>query len=696
MQILTKWRINDIMQTIGGYIIIKLLQGGKFMKNYLAFENITAYGSVESYESAVLTTGEKAVKIATKDGAWLEFTGNNGQLGGVDFADDKILVVPVYFNETHSVYFKLEFYEDANSPAHADMAMGVLPGFVVNIELALSSLDLNSLFLRRTPGRLKNTSTGIPVKPEKLSKFIFRIPASDNTHTICVGQPYITDESPVHNIPSVPFVDKLGQWKLKEWKGKTKDFDELKANYAKWVDEDLPPMPRSEYGGDLSENFGASGYFRTHNKDGVWYLADPDGYKFYSIGVDCVGTNMSGPVDSIEGLFEELPDSDGEFKAAWNLRRDGRGEFCFNAKNLISLYGDDWQNVWEKLTAKRLKHWGFNTIANWSMRGFGQRNGIPYVIETPFPNAEKNIFRDFPDVFAPEYEKNAAECAKFLNDYREDKLLIGYFLRNEPNWAFGDYNIAHMMITSGQDTYSRREFISCLKEKYNGDIGKLNSAWHINFDSFEDFTKPFTSELSDKAGEDTREFTKKLIHKYVEVPSLACKKIDANHMNLGLRWAWIASDDFYEGSEYMDVFSINCYQKAPSPKELARVSEMSGGKPVMIGEFHSGALDVGLPANALQGVANQSERGYFYSYYMENGAIIPELVGCHYFQYNDQAVTGRFDGENLNIGLVDVCGKPYYDMIEKVIETNEIIYDIRGGKKAPTQRKAVEAIREGF
>ena len=667
------------------------------MKKYLAFESIAAHGNVKSFEFTELSTGEKAVKIATKDGAWIEFTGKDGHLGGVDFTSEKILVVPVYFNETHSVYFRLEFYEDADSKAHADMAMGVLPGFVVNIELALSSLDLNSLFLRRTPGRLKNTSTGTPVKAEKLSKFIFRIPASNDVHTIYVGQPYITDESPEHNIPSVPFVDKLGQWKMKDWKGKTKDFDELKANYEKWVNEDLPPMASSVYGGDISENFGASGYFRTHNQDGVWYLIDPDGYKFYSIGVDCVGTHMAGPVDSIEGLFEELPEYDGKFKDAWNSRRrDGRREFCFNAKNLISLYGDNWQDIWEKLTAKRLKHWGFNTVANWSMRGFGKRNGIPYVIETPFPYTENSIFRDFPDVFSPEYAKSADECAKFLEEYKDDKFLIGYFLRNEPNWAFGDYNIAHMMINSDKDTYSRREFIKYLKEKYSDDIAKLNSEWNVNLECFDDLIKPFTTELSENANKDTRAFTKKLIHKYVEVPSVACKKIDANHMNLGLRWAWIASDDFYEGSEYMDVFSINCYQKSPNPKEIERVSRMSGGKPVMIGEFHAGALDVGLPANALQGVADQSERGYFYSYYMENGAIIPELVGCHYFQYNDQAVTGRFDGENLNIGLVDVCGKPYYDMVEKIIETNKAIYDIRGGKKNPTERKAKEAIREGF
>ena len=42
---------------------------------------------------------------------------------------------------------------------------------------------------------------------------------------------------------------------------------------------------------------------------------------------------------------------------------------------------------------------------------------------------------------------------------------------------------------------------------------------------------------------------------------------------------------------------------------------------------------------------------------------MPELVGTHYFQWADQPSTGRFDGENYNIGLVDVTDRPYPDLV---------------------------------
>ena len=64
---------------------------------------------------------------------------------------------------------------------------------------------------------------------------------------------------------------------------------------------------------------------------------------------------------------------------------------------------------------------------------------IPYVTSLPeFPTTKQNIFRDFPDVFNEEYEetakKNAQELAHIVPAHYS--WMIGYFLRNEPSWAF--------------------------------------------------------------------------------------------------------------------------------------------------------------------------------------------------------------------------------------------------------------------
>jgi hypothetical protein len=81
---------------------------------------------------------------------------------------------------------------------------------------------------------------------------------------------------------------------------------------------------------------------------------------------------------------------------------------------------------------------------------------------------------------------------------------------------------------------------------------------------------------------------------------------------------------------------------------------------------------------------------------MENGAKIPQLIGAHYFQWSDQPALGRFDGENLNIGLVDVCNKPYEPFVRYAKISNAKLTAIHAGKTEPTQEHGKAAPKEGF
>jgi hypothetical protein len=68
------------------------------------------------------------------------------------------------------------------------------------------------------------------------------------------------------------------------------------------------------------------------------------------------------------------------------------------------------------------------------------------------------LFRDFPDVFSEEYAANAITFASQLNDFNGDPYLIGYFLRNEPLWAFGAHDIAFEMFATAQPSESKNQF----------------------------------------------------------------------------------------------------------------------------------------------------------------------------------------------------------------------------------------------
>ena len=58
-------------------------------------------------------------------------------------------------------------------------------------------------------------------------------------------------------------------------------------------------------------------------------------------------------------------------------------------------------------------------------------------------------------------------------------------------------------------------------------------------------------------------------------------------------------------------------------------------------------------------------------------------MGAHYFEYNEQSLLGRFDGEHMSHGLIDCANRPYPAMARMLEETSAGLYDVLTGRKAP-------------
>ena len=134
----------------------------------------------------------------------------------------------------------------------------------------------------------------------------------------------------------------------------------------------------------------------------------------------------------------------------------------------------------------------------------------------------------------------------------------------------------------------------------------------------------------------------------------------------------------------VDVFSFNIYRYAPARATLDRLYALAQ-RPILIGEFHIGVPERGLAPGLVQAM-NQEERGAAYRYYVEQGAAHPALVGAHWFQWLDQPVTGRNDGENYNIGFVDVTDRPYAELVAAAKATHARLLDVHRGKTPPVAR----------
>ncbi len=601
----------------------------------------------------------------------------NGTVLGKPARPDSHIVMDVTNLSDFCVSVLWKFWDDGSEAEAESIKMGLLPGLKTRLALPVSTVLGRKLFLKRTPGKLKTVTQGRPVRPDKIRRFAVGVDRAPDETKICLHGLYISETEPDFPLEGRPLVDGLGQKAAGLWPGKMSGEDEvtayLRAEYEK-------PMPETaegcgKYGGSLSKRFEPSGYFALRKEDGKYWLADPEGYAFFSAGPDCVGIGGDCNIEGIAPLCGDLPEG-GELH---------RGFYSWAKANFVRAFGDKWYEAWSKITLRRLREWGANTVACWSDPRFIEYAKTPYVhILNGFPKAGKYIFRDFPDVFDPEYAEDSARWARQLESRKGDRYMIGYFMCNEPNWAFVDkLNIAKMTLESGEELYSKGRIVELLKEKYGG-VAALNSAWGTDFADFEDLKRGL-NKFNAAAIADTERLSEEMVREFVRVPALALKAVDPNHLNLGMRYAWLSSPALAAGKEFMDVFSFNCYRHDPwdSIEAMVKMVDM----PVMIGEFHFGALDRGLDATGIQAVASQKDRAKAYRRYMHRCAAHPMCLGAHYFQYADQPYLGRFDGENYQIGLVDVCGRPYAEMAAEMTRTHREVYRVRAGEMKVTDEK---------
>lgn len=602
------------------------------------------------------------------------------------------------YHEAHDVLVVLFSFTDDKGRT-ITVHFGVLPQVETRLCLPLAALNGEKLFLDRYPGVMQSVLRGDAfVDRASIKQFAVATVPSITARSFEISKLALSESVPSFNYAYTPYVDQLGQLSWKSWEGKLRDREELAAAlHDEW--EELQQGNQaldnwSQYGGWKSLRFAATGYFRTHFDGDRWWFVDPDGYALFSTGMDCIHPAGAMRVDGMEHLTPPLPEREGEFADAWI----GEG-YSFGVANLISAFGANWRGKWKELTEQRLKAWGINTIGNWSDMEFIRESTLPYVYPlSDFPSTQYKIFRDFPDVFSKEYEEQATRFAEQLLPLKDDRRLIGYFLRNEPHWAFVDgLNLTEQLLRSAHRFESKAAFVQWLREKY-GAVDQWNAAWDSSFKAFDELydAKLAAAYLdSGSCPDDFSTFNRMMIRRYVELPSRACKLADPHHLNLGMRYAWVSSEEVLEGCEAFDVFSINCYDMAPSREQIQIISERLN-KPLMIGEFHFGAADVGMLAYGIRAVETQADRGLAYQYYVEQAASIPELIGVHYFQLNDQPVLGRFDGENYQIGVVDGCQQPYRPFTEAMARTHARMYEVRTGKTAPLQHCPKEIPRTGF
>ena len=474
-----------------------------------------------------------------------------------------------------------------------------------------------------------------------------------------------------------PFMDKYGQFRHREWPGKIHSDEELaKARAEEESDIASHPGPSGwdKYGGWADgPQLEATGRFRTEKIDGKWWLVDPDGHLFWSHGVLRISPGNAVTPLSAPGLadrrkwFEELPAKDdagfGKFYETFDpllgsyyAARGIDDHYDFSSANCYRKYGPDYMEVYGDLCHSRLRSWGMNTMANATEPSITAMGRTPWcdrieIVSKPMSSSAKTLWWSLPDPFDPSFREEIDRQLTARAEELADPWCIGFFVDNEHAWGDGTH-VTQCALDAPEDAAVKKALRAFLNERY----GKVIP--------FGDMTK-----------EDKSAFNDVVIEKYYSTIREEFDRLAPGLLYLGCRFGGHPGNPrvIEIGAKYCDLLSYNIYKYNLDCFSLPEGID----KPVLIGEFHFGATDRGPFHPSQVWTENQKDRGECYKDYVRSALEHPNFVGTHWHQFSDQAATGRFDGEDFQVGFTDICDTPYYETVSAAREIGSKMYKMR-------------------
>ena len=366
-------------------------------------------------------------------------------------------------------------------------------------------------------------------------------------------------------------------------------------------------VPNNTYGGFRGVQAKATGFFRTEQIDGRWWLITPDGNGFISIGMNHFDLAVLKYPDNIH---------------IWQTQYDGSEEHYLR------------QGI-----SQPLQEWGFNTIgwteemvagewmnagtlirhsSEWSHHQY-QIVGMPYCHSLHFVEIEDfNTHPYYPNVFAEDFEIWADYVARrSCVGMAEDPLLIGYTLcprpafqkQTEGAWAVG------LDLTNGND---------------------LKKLWRT-------------------------------VERYYQVVTRAIKRYDPYHLILGHRFNQPPdTPNWYLeiAKDYTDAILANWWiSDFVSVRNVLDRWYNLTGKPILISDTaFLCPTDLRQTGDGANFLTNQRARGEAYQRFASELFVVPYILGWHWCAYIENRVRKS--------GIRDYLDRPYWDCVNLMKEFN--------------------------
>ncbi|WAJ72190.1 beta-galactosidase [Catenovulum adriaticum] len=401
-------------------------------------------------------------------------------------------------------------------------------------------------------------------------------------------------------------------------------------------------------------------------------------------------------------MFNWLPSYDSEEAASYGYRRSvhsgvlEHGEtYSFYRANLARKYATNKQSElmehWRDTTIKRMHTWGFTSFGNWVDPSYYQLDRLPYfangwiIGDFKTVSSGNDYWGAMPDVFDPVFAQRAEVTVKQIaQEVQNNPWCVGVFIDNEKSWGSewgpeAQYGIVINAFTKqASESPVKQAFVEKLKQRH-ADISALNNAWNSQFKNWQALEAPYkVTKITKTMQQDFATLLYDYGEKYFSIVANLLDQHMPNHMYMGPRFAhWAMTPEVRKAAaKYVDVMSYNYYREGIDQPYWDILESLD--MPSIIGEFHNGAMDSGLFNPGLIHAEDQADRGKKYQEYMYSVIDNPYFVGAHWFQYIDSPLTGRaYDGENYNVGFVNVADIPYQPLVDAAKEVNKNIYTRR-------------------
>jgi hypothetical protein len=336
-----------------------------------------------------------------------------------------------------------------------------------------------------------------------------------------------------------------------------------------------------------------------------------------------------------------------------------------------------------KQTVNRLRSWGMTTAGP----------GSYYLLEEPAARtsfAEDIIVKGtfarigdpssgtaMPDVFDPAWPAAVTSSLTVpAARYGATPYNVGMFVDNELPWAKtyalsnARFGLCEDILLAPATQPAKVAFVNWLAQRYGNSISALNASWGTSFATFNAILTAQTSlpvTLPAGMSTDMNDFTLVFARQYFTTIKQTLSTLGYHGMYLGCRFLYYTPQTLQACQESCDLISVNDYELRPGDHhDDVRTLDA----PVLISETGFSACDLGrVPAGI--NLVTENDRTSFFSRYLSDALGWTNLVGYHWYKWEDDVVSGRYsDGSFNSFGIVSIADVPYWHLIDVLTAAN--------------------------